>query len=67
MNNYLEHDFIYQDIILDVKLYICKKCKLKTYAYTKDNYTQLWSYHETYEFEKIKYTCNEMIIKNIIE
>lgn len=66
--NYLGHDFVNQDSVNN--LYICVKCKIEiyhsiVYNIIYDRYSQYYTFIDNKEAHEL--TCDEMIIKNIIE
>ncbi len=76
--NYLNHKFInlghkFKDVYLDDKWsehkFLCESCNVLIY-FTRDNIATISSYSKilTYKYgAELKLTCNEVLIKNIIE
>lgn len=79
--NYLGHSFCYYDreIYNDTYIYhisyrrkyVCNKCSINAYTYSKENYATFWYYTILSSIncnQKIlNLTCDEYLIKNILE
>lgn len=65
LTNNLGHQFtLYKYLIyIHAKSYMCTKCKIIVFADYQDNFEKLYLLGN----KEIKYNCDEVIIKNIIE
>lgn len=58
--NYMKHDF--EPIINNYRFYRCAKCKCSVYYFPNSN-----EYYMILDLKDISLTCDEVIIKNVIE
>lgn len=66
--NYTDHDFILiKKFSDDSGAFVeCKKCKIKAFV-SKKEMNEIYFCAPFSEFRNLKYTCDELIIKSIIE
>jgi hypothetical protein len=69
---YMGHEFDFtEDYLSHLKfkhiLYICKKCKIRCFLSEHDNYVTWYKIKYVTPEIILNITCNDMIIKNIIE
>lgn len=60
--NKLGHELILRNKSIFEDVYYCQKCKIKVITYPKQSYNIYF-----YNLIELNITCDEMIIKNIIE